>query len=153
MTAREWLALVRMACHDIEGARRALAALEEARETCTSWSPGGGGSHGLGTHSDPTASEAQRRILSLDAQIDEAEARVDELERLIGDGLRVIAAVRMAVGDGAADAIEVYYVDRAPTWSDVAHELGVTRETVRVWRDRALAWLDEVGVETAASTV
>lgn len=99
-------------------------------------------SSGHGAFSDPTATEAQARIEGLAGQIAATQAKIDDAERIVGEGLRLIAMVREAIGSQYASALELYYIDGAPTWSAVACEMGAHRNSVRLWRDIALAWID-----------
>ena len=66
-----------------------------------------------------------------------------ETERVIGDGLRYIAGLRL-VWSRKADVIEMHYVDLMP-WADVAAELHIDRRTAMRWRDDLFAWCDLVG--------
>lgn len=95
-----------------------------------------------GTHSDPTAREAQERMGSLDERIGRVRARCDECERVVGECLRVLSDMRRELGARHADVLELYYVDCAATWSEVAWEMGVSRSTVARLRDEAYAWIE-----------
>ena len=144
MRACEWLARVRLASSRIEGLRRELSVLEDARRDCLPWTTRGSATHGSmgGTHSDPTATEAQARIEGLDERIADVRAACDECERIVGDCLRMLDIMRHELGERHADVIELYYVDRADTWSEVAWEMGVSRRTVCRMRDEAFVWID-----------
>lgn len=97
----------------------------------------------MGTHSDPTASQAMGRISELERRILEVQARLDECVQIVGDCGTVLMRMAQELGPRYADAIEIYYIDRADTWSEVAHEMGVTRMSVWRYRDVAYAWIDE----------
>ncbi len=144
MRACEWLARVRLASSRIEGLRRELSVLEDARRNCLPWQTRGSATYGSmgGTHSDPTASEAQARIEGLDERIADVRAACDECERIVGECLRMLDEMRHDLGERHADVIELYYVDRADTWSEVAWEMGRHRDTIRAWRNKAIEWID-----------
>lgn len=133
---------VRDAAGRVEGCRRELSALEYAMDEVTPWQPRAHGGGARGASSDPTASLAHARIEGLGREIEAKRAELDGLVEVVGAGLAVIERVRHAVGARAADALELYYVDRSPTWSAVADELGVSLRTVQRDRDRALDWMD-----------
>lgn len=82
------------------------------------------------------------------AASEEARARIAEAERAVGEGLRVIAGLRL-VYSRKADVLELRYVDLLP-WDGVAAELGVARRTCMRWRDELLDWVDAVGFARAA---
>jgi hypothetical protein len=126
----------------VEPLRRELAGLLSARDEVLGWRvSGGGGSRPV--HSDPTAAEAEGRIGELGALIRDAQARIDATEGIVGDALRVIERMRSRLGARHADAVELYYIDRAPTWSDVASEMGVSASTLYRLREQAYAWVEE----------
>lgn len=141
--AGEWWECVRRSARAIEPTLRELDALADADEECLSWYPSGGGSSARGGTSDPTADMALRRTHDLDRIIAETQARLDELEETVGDALRLLPMIAACVSARAAEVLELYYVDLADTWSEVADALGVSRETVRADRDAAIAWCDE----------
>lgn len=146
--AHAHLMRVRAASAALEPATRELRALIDARDEVTPWQHGGGGST-RALHSDPTATSAQSRIDGLAPAIAEAEARIAALEATVADGLATIEGVRLALGSLCADVLELYYIDLADTWSEVARELGCPRSTACRARDRALAWYDRVGHDAA----
>jgi hypothetical protein len=141
---RWWLESVRRAAVEIEPLQRELVALEDAKRDCLPWQTKGSTLYASmgGTHSDPTASEAQARIDGLDGQIVDVRSRIDACERTVGDCLRMLDAMRRELGACYADVIEAYYIDCADTWSEVAWDMGKHRDTVRIWRDAAFDWLD-----------
>jgi hypothetical protein len=95
-----------------------------------------------GSHSDPTASEAQARIEGLDSQIVDVRSKLDERIRLVGECGELLMRMERELGACYADVIEAYYIDCADTWSEVAWDMGKHRDTVRMWRDAAFDWLD-----------
>ena len=144
MTARDWLEHVRECASVIESLHRELSALEDARRDCLPWQTKGSTLYASmgGTHSDPTASEAQARMDGLDEQIGRVRVRYDECVRVVGECGEVLDAMRRELGERYADVLELYYVDCADTWSEVSWEMGRHRDTVRAWRDDAVAWID-----------
>ena len=144
MTAREWLELVRQAASEIEPLQRELTALEDARRDCLPWQTKSSMPYASmgGTHSDPTASEAQARIGGLDSQIMRIRSAYDECTSVVGECLAILGTMRRELDERYADVLELYYIDCADTWSDVANELGRHRDTIRAWRDEAIEWID-----------
>lgn len=141
--ARAWLESVRRAAARVEPTHREIAALVAAREEVCEWRlRGSGGGHGAGAHSDPTAAEAERRICELDDLIADRRARLIVLEDEVGSALAVLARMARSLGRWHADALELYYVDLAPTWSDVACEMGVSRTRLWQLRTEAYAWVE-----------
>lgn len=142
MTARDFFETVRACAGRLDGMHRELRGLTQARDECLPWQAKGSALFASmgGSHSDPTATEAQSRITGLDGQIATLSAQVDECERIVGEGLRALDAMRRALGERHADAMELYYVDGAGTWSEVAWEMGVSRRTVCRLRDEAFLW-------------
>lgn len=134
---------VRYACARIEGCARGLALLEAAERDVTPWQPRSHGNAGGGGCGDPTASLAVARIEGLAKDIEAKRAEYFVLEHTIGKGLKAIESVRRHVSERAANVLDLYYVDRLPTWSEVGEELGISRSTVQRDRDRALDWIDE----------
>lgn len=134
------LEAARRASAAIEGATRELAALEDAMRECTTWGPRGGGARPA--HPDPTQSMACARIGTLASRIEDGRAEKERMEDEIGAALRMIEGVRREVGEAHAEALELYYLDGASTWSEVAEEMGVHRNTARLWRDEAISWLE-----------
>ena len=132
MTSREWLEHVRECAAHIEPLHRELSALEDARRDCLPWQCKGSALYASmgGTHSDPTASEAQARIDGLDEQIVRVRAEYDECVGVVGECLRMLETMRQELGECHAKTIEYYYINCADTWSEVAW-----------WRDEAFAWI------------
>ena len=143
MTSREWLEHVRECAAHIEPLHRELSALEDARRDCLPWQCKGSALYASmgGTHSDPTASEAQARIDGLDEQIVRVRAEYDECVGVVGECLRMLETMRQELGECHAKTIEYYYINCADTWSEVAWEMGRHRDTVRAWREEAFAWI------------
>ena len=134
---------VRYACARIPQCVRELALLEAAERDVTPWQPRSHGGAGGGTCGDPTASLAVARMEGLAKDIETKRAEYYVLEHTIGKGLKAIESVRHHVGERAADVLDLYYVDRLQTWSEVGEELNVSLRTVQRDRDRALDWIDE----------
>lgn len=140
--ARAWLDLVRKAARCVESLQREISALEDARDELLPWQARGSGAGGHGTHSDPTASEAESRMEGLSALIASRRAELDMLTDRIGACGSVLMAMGSALTERHAQALELYYVDLADTWSDVAEEMGVTAKTVYRMRLEAYAWIE-----------
>lgn len=150
MTAQDFFDLARCQARRIEPLVRELDALRCARDEVLSWEPrthGGGSSRGA--YADPTASAAQSRIEGLDARVAAKETELEEAQLVVGHALSAIDRVRHALGSKVADAMELYYVDLADTWSDVAYELGCSLRTVERLRESAFRWVDERGIVAA----
>lgn len=101
--------------------------------------------------SDPTWQGAlsvrahARRLDWLRRERDSCMATTDEFSE-------VVSGMRRALGDGTADAVRMYYLDRAAdgvTWPEVADALGVTERTVLRRRSVAADWLSDVGIAHA----
>jgi DNA invertase Pin-like site-specific DNA recombinase len=148
MTAREWLELVRLAASEIEPFQRELAGLMAAKRDCLPWQTKGSTLYASmgGTHSDPTASEAQARISELDAMVADVKSKLDERIRLVGECGELLMRLRREMGAVCKDVLEIYYIDRAGTWSEVAEELGISLRTVIRERDKAIEWMDVHGM-------
>lgn len=148
--ATDWLDRVRDASGRIEWLTRELAALEDARAKCVPWRTKGSGvsvaSGGL--HSDPTQRDAFARE-GLEERIEVTRHALDECQSIVGDCLRLLDSVSRHVSQRASLALEIYYIDRAATWSEVAREMGCARSSVGFLRDQALTWLNFVGIEYA----
>ena len=141
---RAWLDSVRRAASRIGPLARELDALRCARAQMLPWRAGGGGGGGpaAGAHSDPTAREAEARIDSLDEAIADARRRLDALTDAVGACGSVLDEMAQSLGEGHARALEWYYIDRMPTWSEVAAELGVSYRWLCKLRNEAYAWID-----------
>lgn len=141
---RWWLESVRRAAAEIEPLRREVDALSCARDECLPWQCKGSTLYASmgGTHSDPTASEAQARMDGLDEQIGRVRVRYDECVCVVGECLRMLDAMRRELGERYAVVLELYYVDCAATWSEVACEMGMSRVHLYRIRDAAWSWAD-----------
>jgi hypothetical protein len=144
MTAREWLELVRQAASEIEPLQRELAGLEDAKRDCLPWQTKGSTLYASmgGTHSDPTASEAQARISELDAMVADVRTKLDERINLVGECGELLVRMGQELGQRYRDVLEIYYIDRADTWSEVAWEMDVTYRYVQMLRNVAYEWMD-----------
>lgn len=144
LAARRWLDSIRRAAEAIEPLVRDISVLEYARDKMLGWRTRGSGSgaRGLGAHSDPTATAAEQRMCELDDLI---ESKRGELQRRIADvGAcgEMLEAMAHTIGRNHATALELYYVDCADTWSDVAREMGVSVKTLYRLRVEAYAWME-----------
>ncbi len=142
--ARSWLARVRAAASSIEPLVREIAALKDARTRTLPWqtrSGGGGGGSG-GAHSDPTASEAERRMASLVSLIAGKRHELDVLTDTVGECGAALDRMRHTLCERHAQAIEMYYIDGADTWSEVASEMDVSYRHLGRLRNQAYAWIE-----------
>ena len=142
-SVRAWLESVRRASAEIEPLTREIQALEDARAEMLGWrTKASGAGHGAGAHSDPTATAAEQRMCELDdlilAKRGEWERRVAE----VGACGEVLEHMGDAIGEKHKDALELYYVDCADTWSDVANEMGISRTRLWQMRIESYAWID-----------
>ncbi len=144
---RVWLEEVRHAAGAIDRLRREVAALEQAQSEVMPWSTGGGTSSRT-AHADPTAGAALARMVALDSSLEDARAELARAEATILAFWSAMGALRSALGEEHAEVLELYYLKRVPTWSEVAREIGVPTSTARYRRDRAMEWLEAVCAET-----
>lgn len=142
MDASEYFNHIRQSSARIADVARTLSALEQCEGDMSTWrTRGSGGGHGVGTTSDPTASMACDRMGLPDHIADtrrEYEALADEIAGC-GD---VLETVGREVSADSADALELWALDLAGTWSEVADEMGVSRREACRLRDQAFAWLN-----------
>ena len=141
--ARAWLERVRAASSRIEPLVREIDALKDARTEMLPWQTGkGGGGSGVGAHSDPTATQAERRIEGLDELIADRQAKLDAQVRTVGDCGMALEAMAGRLGERHAKALELYYIDGADTWSEVAGELGISYSWLCRLRNEAYPWIE-----------
>lgn len=141
--ARAWLERVRVASSRIDPLVREIDGLKDARAEMLPWRTGkGGGGSGVGAHSDPTATQAERRIEGLDEFIADKQARLDAQIRTVGECGEILDAMAARLGERHAKALELYYIDGADTWSEVAHELGVSYRHLNRIRSVAYEWIE-----------
>ena len=100
-----------------------------------------GGPHGVGTTSDPTASEA----VALMASVDAAGAELDEMDDRLAEALRLVDRIGRGFRAHALAwlVVDAYYLDPLrPTWDQVGAALDCPKKgsTVRGWSDAALRW-------------
>lgn len=142
--ARDWLEMVRDCAGELDGMHQELLALIDARDACLPWRTKGSPMYGSmgGSCSNPTQTEALSRIVALDDQIATLTTKVDESERVVGDCLAMLDAMWHELGERYAKALEIYYIDCADTWSEVALEMGMSRTHLCRIRDAAWSWAD-----------
>lgn len=139
---RDRLERVRSCSMALDSLHSELEALRYAEREVVPWTPCGSGSGpSTRTHSDPTATVAASRA-GLADRIERLVACIEEAERVVGEGLRLIDMVRGGLGAAHADVLEIYYIDGAATWSEVAEELGVSRMQVWRLRNNAYEWIE-----------
>ena len=140
MEAAAYFNGIRLSAARIADVARTLSALEQCQEEYQSWkTKGSGGGHGVGTTSDPTARMAEAHIGLPDLIAGtrrEYEALADEL----ADCGHVLEVVSSEVSPVAAEALELWAIDRAGTWTEVADEMRMSRREVCRARDLAFVW-------------
>ena len=142
-SVRAWLESVRRASAEIEPLVREIQALEDAREEMLGWrTKASGPGHGAGAHSDPTATAAEQRMCELDDLILAKRGEWERRVALVGTCGEVLEHMGDAIGAKHRDALELYYVDCADTWSEVANEMGVSRTRLWQMRIESYAWID-----------
>ena len=140
-TVRAWLDRVRHAASAIEPLVREMAAMQDAYDQTLSWHTSGGGSYRQ-VYSDPTATQAMARAQSFGVQLADMARRLDALTDMVGEGGKVICAMGDALSEDHSLAFELYYIDCAETWRDVADEIGCSVKTLYRMRERGYAWID-----------
>ncbi len=142
-SVRAWLDSVRRAAAGIEPLVREIRALEDARDEILGWRTKVSGSgHGTGAHSDPTATTVEQRMCELDDLIEGKRGEWERKVAYVGACGEVLDRMAASIGEKHALALELYYVDCADTWSDVACEMDVTYRRVCQLRTEAYAWID-----------
>jgi hypothetical protein len=128
----------------LDGLHQELRALIDARDACLPWQTKGSPMYGSmgGSTSDPTATQAISRMDGLSEQIERLTVAANERERIVGDCLRMLDEMRHDLGERYAVVLELYYVDCAATWSEVACEMGMSRVHLYRIRDVAWSWAD-----------
>ena len=140
---RAWLDSVRRAAAGIEPLVREIRALEDARDEMLGWRTKASGSgHGAGAHSDPTAATAEQRMCELDDLIEGKRGEWERKVAYVGTCGEVLERMGEAIGEKHAFALELYYVDGADTWSDVACEMRISRTRLWQMRIESYAWID-----------
>ena len=139
--ARAWLDRIRRAAAAIEPLVREMGAMSDAYDETLPWHTTGGGSSKQ-VHSDPTATQAMARAQSYDEQMADMQRRLDALTATVGEGGRVIGRTGDALGEDHSLAFELYYIDCAETWSDVADEMRVSRTRLWQMRCESYAWIE-----------
>ena len=143
MGASEYFNHIRVCSARIADVARTLSALEQCEGDMSTWrTRGSGGGHGVGTTSDPTACMAEARLGDLPERIASARREYETLADEIAGCADVLETVGREVSADSADALELWALDLAGTWSEVADEMGVSRREVCRLRDQAFAWLN-----------
>lgn len=128
MTGAEYFAALSDAVRKHDAAMRIVTDGEPRRGE-------GGGVH-TSSISDPTARAAESAM--------RAQQVVDAMQEIIGEGLRVIEAIRVTLGDEYGDALDARYIDLL-SWRDVAARLGCTHPTAMARAGAAIDWYDHKG--------
>lgn len=140
--ARTWLDSVRYASLRIEPLLREIGAMQDAYDEMLPWASRGSGAGATGTHSDPTAAQAYARAESYSRAMAAKLDRLDALYATVDACGEVLTRLADAMGDDHSLALELYYIDCAETWTDVADELGVSRTTLWQIRDESYGWIE-----------
>lgn len=142
MTPYEYMSRARLAAQRIEPLTRELAALDDQLAAAQVWKTKADSvGHGKGTTSDPTAQTAEELLERLPRQMADVQADLTECKRIVGDCLAVLNDIGESVGRDAALALEIYWIDGAETWSEVAEELGTSLMLTCRMRDQAYRWM------------
>lgn len=142
-SVRAWLESVRRASADIEPLACEIRALEDARDEMLGWRTKASGSgHGAGAHSDPTATAAEQRMCELDDLIEGKRGEWERKVAYVGACGEVLDRMAASIGEKHARALELYYVDCMPLWSDVACEMRISRTRLWQMRIESYAWID-----------
>lgn len=142
--ARAWLERVRSCAAAIDPLVREMSGYEDARDSMLPWrSTTRGGGSAIGAHSDPTASAAERRMAELEDLIAESRRRLVALQDVVGECGGVLTRMAVELGERHAQAIELYYIDVADTWSEVAREMGISYRHLSRIRNQAYAWIED----------
>ena len=138
-----WLERVRSAAARIEPLVREIAALRDANAEMLPWQTRSAGNGAcVGAHSDPTASEAERRIQELGELIADRSRLLEAMQAVVGECGGVLADMAARLGPKHALALELYYVDLADTWSEVADEMGISYRWLCKLRNEAYSWIE-----------
>lgn len=91
-----------------------------------------------GGTSNPTESEALRRMSTLPRLEERRDRHIDR----VGRALAAIQRVRDGLGETEGEILEMFYVDGCLT-GEIAGELDLTVDGVFYRKRKALAWMDE----------
>lgn len=141
--AAAWLDEVRRQAMQVEPLFREHSALADARDRYQTWRVKGSGVASVrGGVSDPTAAEAEARMAELDHLLADVGAKLSHAQQAVGECLEALERMRACRMPSHAMALELYYVDCADTWSEVAREMRCSRRTAMRYRSEGIAWLD-----------
>lgn len=101
------------------------------------WKNGGVKTHTT-TITSPTENAAIRELTLVPQLVEQREHH----ERVVGEALKAIQAVRDRLSRTEGDILEMFYIDGFLTW-EIAGELGLTVDGVFYRKRKALAWMDE----------
>lgn len=147
MTPHEYLSRARSCARRIEPLMRELSALKAQLEAAQVWrTKGDDVGHAKGLTSDPTERTAEELLEHLPGQIAEVQADLTECKRIVGDCLSVLNDISGALGKEPALALEIYWIDGAETWSEVAEELHTSLLLTCRMRDQAYRWMERHNV-------
>ena len=101
------------------------------------WTAGGAKAHTT-TMTSPTETAAIMEMTVVPRLIEQREHH----ERIVGEALRAIQAVRERLGAVEAEILEMFYIDGFLS-GEIAGELGLTVDGVFYRKRKTLSWMDE----------
>ena len=100
--------------------------------------------------SDPTAQAAIYRVDELGEKLEALKLEESELERFIGETLKILDAVNSGFGEIYANLLERRYVD-GQTWQEIYDDTGVKKSRGHYLLNIAFDWIDSVGMARVLS--
>ena len=140
--AVEWLEYVRRCSARIAVLGPEIKGLEHAWKNMLPWQVSGSGGGSANVHSDPTATSAFARIEGLEKMLAEKTEEFERSSDVVAECGLMLHDMSCVLGARYARVLELYYIDLAETWTDVAYEMGKHRDTIRAWRKEAIAWIN-----------
>lgn len=131
MTWKEFLELAKVSAKRIEVLTFQIESGGEDRRASGVTVRGGG-------TSNPTQSEAMRRMSLLPKLIERRDRHID----FVGRALAAIQSVRDGLGETEGEILEMFYIDGFLT-GEIAGELDLTVDGVFYRKRKALKWMDE----------
>ena len=95
--------------------------------------------------SDPTAQAAIYRVDELGEKLEALKLEESELERFIGETLKILDAVNSGFGEIYAQLLELRYVDGV-SWAEIYDRTGIKKSKGHYLLNIAFDWIDSVGV-------
>ena len=131
MTWKEFLELAKVSARRIEVLTYQIDSGGEDRRASGVTVRGGG-------TSNPTESEAMRRMAILPRLVERRDRHIDR----VGRALAAIQGVRDGLGETEGEILELFYIDGFVS-GEIAGELNLTVDGVFYRKRRALQWMDE----------